>query len=61
MALLTLEQQEEIWTLSRTCDVFEKDINGELWQVIDMTNGEEANNRLLIKGNPLSKGRLKAR
>lgn len=51
MALLTLEQQEEVWRLSRTNDVFEKDINGELWQVIDMSNGQEESDNLLVKSD----------
>lgn len=41
MTSLSLEQQEEIWRLSRTNDVFEKDVNGVLWQVLDLTDGEE--------------------
>ena len=51
MALMTQAQQEEIWTLSRTCDVFEKDINGNLWQVLDMSDGQEESDTLLIKSD----------
>ena len=51
MSLLTEAQQEEIWTLSRTCDVYEKDINGNLWQVLDMSDGQEKSDTLLVKSD----------
>lgn len=51
MALLTLEQQEEIWTLSRTCDVYEKDVNGVLWQVLDLSDGKDKSDTILVKSN----------
>jgi hypothetical protein len=34
---MSLDDQEKVWQLSRTCDVFEQDANGVLWQVLDLT------------------------
>lgn len=48
---MTEEEQEEIWKLSRTNDVFEKDINGDLWQVLDLSNGIEESDNLLVKSD----------
>ena len=38
---MTPEEQEKWWKLSRTCDVFERDVNGILWQILDCTEGIE--------------------
>jgi ribosomal protein L16/L10AE len=38
--LMTTSQQEEIWVLSRTNEVYVRDVNGELFQVLDLTNGK---------------------
>lgn len=35
MSQMTLAEQEEVWRMSRTDEVFELDVNGELWQVVD--------------------------
>jgi hypothetical protein len=37
MESMTLEEQEEVWKLSRTDDVFVEDVNGVCWQVLDCT------------------------
>lgn len=37
MSQLSLDEQEKVWILSRTNNVFEKDCNGELWQILDCT------------------------
>lgn len=49
MASLSLEEQERIWRLSRENDVFERDVNGELWQVIDLSNDKEESVKILTK------------
>ncbi len=46
---MTKAEQEEIWKLSKTNDVFEKDINGDLWQVLDLSNPTEESDNLLVK------------
>lgn len=40
MSQLNEKQQEEIWKLSRTNEVFEEDVNGVLWRILDLTNDE---------------------
>lgn len=37
---MTKERQEEVWRLSRTNEVYIRDVNGELWQVLDLTNDQ---------------------
>ena len=41
MSQLTLAEQEEVWQLSRYNDVYERDINGVLWQVLDLTDDQD--------------------
>jgi hypothetical protein len=38
---LPADEQEQIWRASRTHEVFVRDANGELWQVLDLTTEEE--------------------
>ena len=38
---MTLEEQEAIWRLSRDNRVVYQDINGEWWDILDMTGTEE--------------------
>ena len=40
MELMGKEQQEEVWRLSREKEVFIRDVNGSLWQVLDLTTEE---------------------
>lgn len=44
MQLLPIEEQNELFELSRTNRVFNKDANGEYWQVIDCTEGTDESN-----------------
>ncbi len=46
---MTLDEQEEVWRLSKDNDVFESDINGDLWQVIDLSNPDEESTKFLVK------------
>lgn len=38
---MTAAEQEQVWLLSRTHDVFIRDACGELWQVLDLVVDEE--------------------
>lgn len=46
---MTSAQQEEVWRLTRTFDVFEKDVNGVLWQILDLSNPDEEYSNLIIR------------
>jgi hypothetical protein len=45
--LMSLEEQDEIFKLSRTNNVLTKDVNGVYWQVIDCTENTEDTDDLL--------------
>ena len=41
MQSLSIEEQNELFVLSRTNRVLNKDANGEYWQVLDLTEGTD--------------------
>jgi hypothetical protein len=47
MQLLPIEEQNELFELSRTNRVFNKDANGEYWRVIECTENTEDTDDLL--------------
>lgn len=50
MSQMTPAEQEAVWTLSRYNEVYERDINGSLWRVLDLTNDENRHDSEIIVG-----------
>lgn len=55
MSQLTTEKQEEVWQLSHNNEVYEKDINGTLWRIMDLANNDKTDNILIKVNDPKRK------